>query len=81
MAFHVRDKETDTLVRELARGKGVGLTEAVKAAAEAELKREREKLPLRERVRPIQDDIASWGKTGEVADKTFLDDMWGQGDL
>ena len=80
MAFHVRDKETDTLVRELARVKGVGLTEAVKVAAEAELKREREKLPLRERIRPIQDKIASWGKTGLIADKAFFDDMWGQGD-
>lgn len=32
MAFHIRDEETDTLVRELARRKGVGLTEAVKLA-------------------------------------------------
>ena len=31
MAFHVRDGETDALVRELARREGVGLTEAVKS--------------------------------------------------
>ena len=73
MAFHVRDKETDTLVRELARVRGVGLTEAVRAAAEAELKRE--KTPLRERIRPIQDEIASWGRTGLAADKAFFDSL------
>ena len=75
MAFHIRDAATDTVVRELARMKGVGLTEAVKAAAEAELKREREKLPLRERIRPIQDEVASWGRTGLVADKAFYDSL------
>lgn len=80
MAFHIRDAATDSVVRELARVKGLGLTEAVKLAVEAELKREREKLPLRERIRPIQDEVASWGRTGLKADKAFLDDMWGQGD-
>ena len=62
-------------MRELARVKGVGLTEAVKAAAEAELQREREKVPLRERIRPIQDEIASWGRTGLLADKAFFDSL------
>ena len=72
VAFHVRDRETDGLVRELARVKGVGLTEAVKLAAEAELKRE---LPLYERIRPIIDEIASWPKTGLKADKAFFDSL------
>ena len=80
MAFHVRNKATDTVVRELARMKGVGLTEAVKVAAEAELKREQEKLPLRERLRPIQERVGAYGRTGLVADKAFFDDEWGQGE-
>ena len=75
MAFHVRDKATDTLVRELARVKGVGLTEAVKAAAEAELKRERDKLPLYERIKPIIDEIAALPKSGLKADKAFFDSL------
>ena len=73
MAFHVRDKETDTLVRELARVKGVGLTEAVKLATEAELKREREKLPLYERIRPLQ--VRGFGKQDLSTDKAFFDSL------
>ena len=73
MAFHVRDKETDTLVRELARVKGVGLTEAVKLATEAELKREREKLPLYERVRPLQ--LKGFEGRAFSTDRAFFDSL------
>ena len=37
MVFYIRDEETDGLVRQLARRKGVGLTEAVKLAVRHEL--------------------------------------------
>ena len=39
MAFSIKDPETDRIVRDLAQQAGLGLTEAVKVAAENELKR------------------------------------------
>ena len=41
MVVHVRDPETDAMVRELARKRGVGITGAVKLAVIAQLKREK----------------------------------------
>lgn len=79
MAFHIRDEETDTLVRELARLKGVGLTEAVKQAVGAELKREARDERLA-KVREIQARIAARGWSGLKADKAFFDDLSGQGE-
>jgi antitoxin VapB len=76
MAFHVRDPETDALVRKLARQKGVGITQAVKLAVDAELRRE-ERPPLRERIRAIQDEVRSWPDTGLKADKAFFDELSG----
>ena len=78
MAFHVRDKATDTLVRKLADQRGVGLTEAVRLAVTAELRRTdagiEEKL---RRMRAISDEIAKWPGTGLKADKAFFDEMSG----
>jgi antitoxin VapB len=71
MALHIRDSETDRLVRDLAVIKGVGLTEAVKLAVENELRR----APLYERVRPIQERIKAAGATGLEADKAFYDSL------
>lgn len=71
MALHIRDPETDRLVRNLAEMKKLGLTETIKLAVENELKR----LPLRERIRPIQDRIAAYPKTGLTADKEFFDSL------
>lgn len=80
MPFHVRDPETDTLVRELARRRGVGLTEAIKQAVGAELKREPTRSDYLAKVKEIQDRVAQRGRTGLVADKAFFDDLSGQGD-
>jgi len=77
MAFHVRDKETDALVRRLAMRDGIGLTEAVKRAVRHELERKEKKVPLWERVKPILDEIDSHPKTGLKADKAFFDEMSG----
>ena len=79
MPFHVRDPEADDLVRELARKRGVGLTEAVKLAVRAELQRDHES-EFRAEVRKIQDRIAARGRSGLKADKAFFDDLSGQGD-
>ncbi len=80
MAFHIRDPKTDAIVRRLATKKGVGITEAVREAAEHELEREDTKLSLWERTADLRAEVASWPKTGKKADKAFFDEMWGQGD-
>ena len=64
MAFHVRDAETDTLVRELARKRGVGITEAIKLAVGAGLKRDEEAVPFMERIRRLQEEVLSHPATG-----------------
>ncbi|WP_397420895.1 type II toxin-antitoxin system VapB family antitoxin [Phenylobacterium sp.] len=79
MPFHVRDAEADSLVRELARKRGVGLTEAVKLAVRAELTRD-DGADFLAKVREIQQAIAARGRSGLKADKAFFDDLSGQGD-
>mgnify|MGYP001180878750 CR=1 FL=1 len=77
MAFHVRDPETDTLVRRLAKEEGVGLTEAVKIAVREKLEARKNAVPLEERVRAIQDEVARYPRTGLKADKAFFDSLSG----
>lgn len=77
MPFHIRDPETDALVRRLARKRGCGLTEAVKRAVDAELRRE-ETAPLAERLKALQDKALSRPATGQEADKPFFDWLSGQ---
>jgi antitoxin VapB len=80
MPFHIRDAETDTKVRELARLRGVGLTEAVHQAVGEALERDTVEEPLIDRVRQIQQRIAARGRTGLVADKAFFDWLSGEED-
>ena len=75
MAFHVRDAQTDAMVRELARKRGVGITDAIKIAVKAELKRDEDAMPLRERIRRIQEEVLSRPATGLEADKAFYDSL------
>lgn len=77
MAFHVRDPETDALVRRLARRKGCGLTEAVKQAVNAELQREARQVPMLERIKELQREVAKYPDSGLKADKGFYDQLSG----
>jgi antitoxin VapB len=77
MALHIRDEETDRLVRTLAQRKRIPLTEAVKLAVGNELRREDEKLSLWERLKPLRDRIAESPSTGLEADKAFYDELSG----
>ncbi len=77
MAFHIRDEETDTLVRTLAKQRGVGLTEAVKVAVREELRREKEAIPLWRRLKRLSDEVLSHPATGLEADKAFFDELSG----
>ena len=80
MAFHVRDAETDTLVRELARKRGVGITDAIKLAVGAELSRDETREEFMANIHEIQARIASRPLTGMKADKAFFDGLSGEDD-
>ena len=71
MALHISDDETDGLVRRLAAMENVSLTDAIKLAVQERIDRK----PLRDRIRHIQDRIASYPKTGLKADKAFYDSL------
>jgi antitoxin VapB len=82
MPFHIRDPETDRLARELAKVKGIGLTEAVKLAVENELARmsaaqARRAAGTVERLARLRQEVLSRPSTGLTADKAFFDDLSG----
>ena len=71
MAIHIRDPEADRLLRDFASKRNLSLTDALKLAVQdAE-----QKPSLYDRIKPIQDEIRSWGKTGLKADKAFYDSL------
>lgn len=78
MPFHIRDAETDSLVRELARRQNVGLKDAVKGAVQDKLNTLDLKPSLHQKLSEIADEIARAPKTGKVADKEFFDALSGQ---
>jgi antitoxin VapB len=77
MAFHIRDEETDALVRKLARKEKVGLKDAVKGAVQERLKLLESGPSLHERLSEIADEIGRAPKTGKKADKKFFDELSG----
>jgi antitoxin VapB len=77
MAFHVRDPETDAAVRKLAALRGKGITETIREAVEAQLKREWDKLPAIERVRDLQAKYKNLPRTDPRTDKEIADDLSG----
>lgn len=79
MAFHVRDRATDTAVRRLAKLKGKTLTETIREAVEHEYERSSATIPLIERLKPIQEQLRSLSKPGGLpADKAFFDELSGE---
>jgi antitoxin VapB len=78
MAFHVKDRVTDEAVRRLARIKRKTLTDTIREAVEHEYQRERARIPLVERLRPIQEQFAAASRPGgRPADKAFFDTLSG----
>ena len=57
MPLHIRNEEVNQLAEKLAVRMQMDKTAAVKLALEHELRRLDQVLPLRERVRPLQDRI------------------------
>jgi len=77
MAFHVRKKETDEIVRRYAARRNVGVTEAIHMAVEDALKRDEDRIADKlKRMRAISDEIAKRPTTGLTIDKAFFDEMY-----
>ncbi len=80
MAIHVQDDETDWLVRDFARRRGVGITAAIKLAIEEATSLEKQSAEsLALRIEPILAQIRARKSPGfGEDDKAFMDDMWGE---
>ncbi|HTR13418.1 MAG TPA: type II toxin-antitoxin system VapB family antitoxin [Roseiarcus sp.] len=75
--LQIRNKRVIELAAKLAQRSGATKTEAVRRALENELARIEGEKSLAERIKPIQDRIASRPPTGLEADKAFFDELSG----
>lgn len=84
MVIHVKDAETDRLVRELARSRGIGITEAIKEAVVEAIETDRNvavsrrNQTLEERLKPLFDRLDRLPRPPASTDKEFFDDLWGE---
>ena len=77
MPLNIRSETVNQLAERLAARKRVNKTDAVRMALENELRRLDEAVPLRDRLRPLQERVLSRPATGLVADKAFYDELSG----
>jgi antitoxin VapB len=77
MPLNIRSEAVNTLAEQLAERKHVTKTAAVRIALENELRRLDESIPLKERLRPLQDRVLRRPATGLRADKAFYDSLNG----
>jgi antitoxin VapB len=77
MPLNIRNDDVNRLAERLALRKGISKTDAVKLALQNELRRLDDAIPLRERLRPLQERILARPKTGLEADKAFYDELSG----
>ena len=84
MAIHVQDEETDRMVRDFARRRGVGITAAIRLAiTEAERGRGQGGEALLRKLEPILQQVREARKGRKFStedDKAFMDEMWGEED-
>jgi hypothetical protein len=79
MGISIRDREVGELARELARLRKTNMTEAIAHALRSELKRERDKRSVRERLAELaRETIAMAGPNPREVTKDEIDDLWGQ---
>ena len=78
--LQIRNERVVQLAAKLAAIRHSTKTEAVRLALENELARVEGEKTLAERLRPIQDRIASRPATGLEADKAFFDELVGNHD-
>ena len=77
MPLNIRDEVVNQLAKKLAARTRTTKTDAVRTALENELRRLDGTVPLRERLRPLQDRVLSRPATGLEADKAFYDEVGG----
>lgn len=75
MPLNIRSETVNVLAEKLASVARVSKTEAVRIALTHELERRERSVSLAERIRPIQDALAAYPKTGLKADKAFYDSL------
>ena len=79
MGISIRDPEVGELARELARLRTTNMTEAISHALRSELKRERDKRPLAERLEELaRETMAMAGPNPRDVTKEEIDELWGQ---
>lgn len=78
MSLYIRDESVDALAVQVQKlSKAPNKTEAVRRALQNELRRMQENVPLRERIRKIQENVKAIGPDDPNFDmKTFTDEMW-----
>ena len=77
MALNIRSEQVNRLAEKLAARTHQSKTDAVRSALENELRRLDEAVPLRERLRPIQQRVLARPPTGLASDKAFFDKLSG----
>ena len=80
MAIHVQDEETDWLVRDFARRRGLGITAAIRTAVqEASAHELSAGDALAQKIEPLLKQVRAHRRPGfEEGDKPFMDEMWGE---
>ncbi len=79
MGISIRDPEVGELARRLALLRKTNMTEAIAHALREELRRERQKIPLAERLDDIARQLqAQAGPNGRDVSKEEIDALWGQ---
>ncbi len=79
MSLYIRDDEVDALAKKVQQvTKARNKTEAVRRALQNELARTQQSIPLKERVKKLQDRVQDrMGPNKPAFDmKKFTDDMW-----
>jgi antitoxin VapB len=77
MPLNIRSEIVNQLAERLAARRQVSKTDAVRIALQNERRRLDEAVPLRDRVRPLQQRVLSRPATGLEADKAFYDELSG----
>jgi len=78
VGISIRDPEVGELARKLARLRKTNMTEAIAHALRSELKRERDKRPLAERLEELARETAAMaGPNPRDVTKEEIDELWG----
>jgi antitoxin VapB len=77
MPLNIRNEVVNQLAERLAARRQINKTDAVRIALENELRRLDEAVPLRDRLRPLQQRVLSRPATSLEADKVFYDELGG----